>query len=49
MAAIAPKRGFLVATPLPKAGSVCFQVLCANQNQLDDSFFRSQNESFSEW
>ena len=49
MATIAPKRGFSVATPLLRAGSVCFQVFRASQNQLDYTSFRSKNESFSEW
>ena len=39
MATIPPKRGFSVATPLLRAGSVSFQVFRASQYQLDYNFF----------
>ena len=39
-ATITLKRGFSVATPLLRAGCVCFQVFWASQYQLDYSLFR---------
>ena len=47
MATMAPKRGFSVATPLLRAGCVCFQVLWpVYSTRLDYDLFRPTSSVF---